>query len=490
MKAIVFLLAAIIILNKVDAQNIGIGTNTPSLSAKLDVSDSAKGILIPRIDSLHRINISSPATGLMVYETTSASFWYFNGTMWLKIGAGIVSSVIADKDMNTSINTEKNTNEDIIRFSLNGNERWLMKNSTLESVNTSASVYIGRSAGKGDNLSTNRFNIGIGNSVLYNQVIDTTGLYSNTAIGSKAMYYNTDGHCNTALGKETLYSNTTGSFNVANGKQALFSNTTGFDNTAVGDQSMFFNTTGAFNTAIGDWSFRLNTVGNFNTVTGIQAMYKNISGSQNTATGCLALDYNSSGNLNTAVGYFSGLGNTTGNNNTLIGSFADVTDTNLINAGAIGYNAKVAQSNSFVIGGTGANAVNVGIGTSSPTERLDVQGNIKATGTITPSDIRFKKDIEPLQNSLQKISMLNGVSYNWKINEFPNRGFDNTQQLGFIAQDIEKIFPQIVHTGSDGYKGVDYVKLIPVLVEAMKEQTAANFELRTRLEKLEKLLEK
>ncbi|MEP6675315.1 MAG: tail fiber domain-containing protein [Ferruginibacter sp.] len=505
MKIIILFFATLILLNNAPGQNVGIGTATPNNTAKLEISDTAKGMLIPRIDSIHRVNIANPARGLMLYETNSETFWFFNSSNWLRVGNGAISSAIADGDGNTNIKTEQNPDENIIRFSLNGNEKWRMKNAALEPSNPSNSIYIGNAAGMNDGLSSVKNNIAlgqqalfsntsgnkiiaIGDSALYFQTFDTTGMYANTAIGSKSMFSNTIGHSNTAIGFESLYSNVNGRFNVAAGKQALYNNIDGVDNTAIGDQTMFFNTTGSFNSALGDWCLRINTIGSLNTAGGIQALYNNSTGSQNTAHGCLALDNNSSGNLNTANGYFAGLNNTTGNSNTLIGSFADVIGGNLTNAGAIGYNAKVAQSNSFVIGGTGVDAINVGIGTTSPTEKLDVQGNIKATGTITPSDARFKRNIQPLQNSLQKLLLLHGVSYDWRLDEFPNKGFDSTRQLGFIAQEVEKLFPQLVHTGVDGYKGVDYSKMLPVLVEALKEQNTENELLKLRVEKLEAII--
>ena len=104
------------------------------------------------------------------------------------------------------------------------------------------------------------------------------------------------------------------------------------------------------------------------------------------------------------------------------------------------------------------------------TEWAPANDSTCCTGTITPSDIRFKKNILPLENSLQKIMALDGFTYNWRADEFTDKGFDNSQQIGFIAQEVETVLPQLVHTGIDGYKGVDYTKLIPVMVEAIKEQ--------------------
>ncbi|MBP6574255.1 MAG: hypothetical protein KA230_07390, partial [Flavobacteriales bacterium] len=74
------------------AQNIGINANgaTPNASALLDIDASAiagtkKGLLIPRMTSAERIAIPTPATGLLVYETTTNGFWYFNGTIWIQL---------------------------------------------------------------------------------------------------------------------------------------------------------------------------------------------------------------------------------------------------------------------------------------------------------------------------------------------------------------------------------------------------------------------
>jgi hypothetical protein len=125
-------------------------------------------------------------------------------------------------------------------------------------------------------------------------------------------------------------------------------------------------------------------------------------------------------------------------------------------------------------------------------------GNVKVTGSIsTPSDIRFKKDIIPIKNALNSVRQLSGVTYNWKAQEFPERNFDNTKiQIGVIAQDVEKIFPQLVNTDQDGYKSVDYIKLSVVTLQAVKEQNEIIIaqestikELENRLSKIESLLD-
>ena len=116
-------------------------------------------------------------------------------------------------------------------------------------------------------------------------------------------------------------------------------------------------------------------------------------------------------------------------------------------------------------------AGNVGIGTGFPSQKLHVAGNICATGTIGAcSDIRYKKDIISINNSLSSVLALNGIYYYWKKNEFPDMQFTGNRQVGFSAQEMEKLFPEMVMTDANGYKSVDYGRLTPVLVEAIKEQ--------------------
>ena len=85
------------------------------------------------------------------------------------------------------------------------------------------------------------------------------------------------------------------------------------------------------------------------------------------------------------------------------------------------------------------------------------------------SDLRYKKEIEPITNVLPMVLKLQGVKYNWRNDEFPTMHFDDKREIGIIAQDLEKIFPEIVNTNEEGYKSVDYGKLSPVLIEAIKE---------------------
>ncbi|HIE01180.1 MAG TPA: tail fiber domain-containing protein [Thiotrichaceae bacterium] len=118
---------------------------------------------------------------------------------------------------------------------------------------------------------------------------------------------------------------------------------------------------------------------------------------------------------------------------------------------------------------------NVGIGMTSLQYKLDVAGTIRGNN-VSPSDQRLKQNIHSLENAISKLAQLRGVSFNWK---------DNTQnantQIGFIAQEVETVLPELVSTDSDAYKSIAYGKLTAVLVEAVKEQ-------QLQIERLENLI--
>jgi hypothetical protein len=128
---------------------------------------------------------------------------------------------------------------------------------------------------------------------------------------------------------------------------------------------------------------------------------------------------------------------------------------------------------------------NVGIGTTSPSYTLQVNGTAWVTsGSWSGSDQRWKKNIQPITNSLDKVLQLSGVSYNWRTDEFPANNFDSKTHLGFIAQDVEKIVPDLVTTGADGFKGIDYSGFSSLLVNAVKEQQTQVTSLAANLDSL------
>lgn len=112
----------------------------------------------------------------------------------------------------------------------------------------------------------------------------------------------------------------------------------------------------------------------------------------------------------------------------------------------------------------------VGIGLTNPSYSLHVSGKIKSDGITETSDIRLKKDIEPIGSALSKILSLNGVTYNWRVDEFPQFKLSDERDMGVIAQEVAKVFPEVVNTDDEGYLSVEYSHLVPALIEALKEQ--------------------
>ena len=125
----------------------------------------------------------------------------------------------------------------------------------------------------------------------------------------------------------------------------------------------------------------------------------------------------------------------------------------------------------------------LGIGTD-PSVELDVVGDIEYTGTITDvSDARLKENIEPLNkfgSLLDRIDQIETVSFVMKDDE------KRRTEFGVIAQQIENVFPELVHTADDdmGTKSVNYVGLIAPMIEATKELKAENDKLKTELESM------
>jgi len=117
-------------------------------------------------------------------------------------------------------------------------------------------------------------------------------------------------------------------------------------------------------------------------------------------------------------------------------------------------------------------------GSLRTTGSLDVDGVIRATGDVFAyysSDQRLKTDIVLIDGALDKVAGLGGYEFNWnEDNQEEHSGHD----YGVIAQEVESIFPELVQTRTNGYKAVRYEKLIPALIQAVKE-------LKHRIEKLE-----
>jgi hypothetical protein len=136
----------------------------------------------------------------------------------------------------------------------------------------------------------------------------------------------------------------------------------------------------------------------------------------------------------------------------------------------------------------GTDGTRVGIGNEAPSDELYVVGDITATGAITElSSIKYKTNIKQLSNALEKVKDLRGVNFNWRAEDYPEMKFPESQQLGLIAEEVEKIVPQLVLVDDNGELSVDYSKLTAVLIEAIKEQQQQIEVLSRRVEELENI---
>jgi len=133
----------------------------------------------------------------------------------------------------------------------------------------------------------------------------------------------------------------------------------------------------------------------------------------------------------------------------------------------------------------------VGIGTTNPTEELHVVGDICYTGSIGAcSDVRYKKDVQTIGDAVGTLLQLRGISYSWRQDEYPEMKFDDQTHLGFVAQEIKDLVPGAVLVDDNGNMSVDYGRITPLLVEAVKEQQDQIKELNGQIAHLREALQK
>jgi hypothetical protein len=332
---------------------------------------------------------------------------------------------------------------------------WQGANNTAADSNN---TFIG--SGSGENLST--FNVG--------GTADR-----NTVVGNIAGNLITTGRSNAIFGFGAGAYQTTAANNTFIGAQAG-ALVTGGENTAVGNLALFAqgNSSVAYNVAIGYRAIQgpgasesTNTAAN-NVAIGRDAGFPTTTAKFNTIIGSLAGSAITTGGGNTLIGSGSGKTITTGTNNTIVGAYAGATtltatvvlSDGLGNIQLWATGSRVALSGSLSVGA---------IATSATVGRIDASNDIVA---FSSSDIRFKENIQPIKNALQKVNQISGNTFDWKSDPELTilHGFKG-KDIGVIAQEIEAILPEIVTTRDSGYKGVKYEKLVPLLIEAIKELT-------------------
>ena len=337
---------------------VGIGTTSPNVSALLDLTSTQRGFLVPRMTTVQRNAITTPAQGLLIYQTDGTKGFYYYDAGWKVVTPSIsglanralsnLTTTSINLDLLPGVNATRNLGSSVRNWKniyLSG-DVWKDSSRFISNPGT-GNTFLGINAGKVD--TTGQYNTGIGHNSLYNNAYgadntslgayslysNTTG-NSNTGIGSSALKNNT-GNNNTAIGNYSLLNNTSGGFNTAVGNNALIGNFSGGYNTAVG-VSALYNNNADDNTAVGTASLFNNTAGVYNTGLGIYSLYSNTTGSYNIGIGTAAL-YSNTGSNNTALGYYTMYNNTTGINNIAIGYYTMYNNTTGANNTAQGISA-------------------------------------------------------------------------------------------------------------------------------------------------------
>lgn len=472
MKKLLLLLALLFTSGMITLRCIGqsLAVNTDgspaNTAAILDVKSFTKGVLIPRTKTS---SVTTTVKGLIIYDTTTNSFWFHNGTAWTEIASTGASSGWA-----TTGNTGTTYGTNFIGTT--DNKSLLIK-------------VLGQVAGRVENSSANN-NTSLGFRSL-NSI--TTGA-DNVAIGSGALEKNTVGKGLVAIGDSAAYNTDISAVtvpNVAIGYKAMINNISGWNSVAIGYQALYNNTSAWSNVAVGPTAL-YNNNGYNNAAFGFNTLSSNLTGSYNAASGSSSLS-NSTGDQNSGFGGYALVTLSSGSNNTGLGYSADVSTGTMNNATVIGANAVVNASNK------------VRIGNSSVTV---VEGQV---GYSFPSDARFKENVQEDVKGLSFILKLRPVSYNFNRSKYAafihekTGGRENElaqlssiRTTGFIAQDLEKTIKETgfssfsaVHAPAnetDNYS-VSYDQFVVPLVKSVQELNKKIEDLELTLAALKKQLE-
>ena len=500
--------------------NVGIGTTAPT--SRLHVVGN--GLFTGNLTVNGTLTASLPAgsANYIQNQTAASQIGDFNIS-----GNGTVGGTLAANIVNAA------------RYDINGQK-------VLSVVVGADCLYVGFNAGSNGSCEGHSFvGTGTGSS-------NTSGFH-NSYFGSFAGNANTSGANNAFFGYLAGRRNTSGASNAFFGSVAGFKNTVGQNNTFIGEEADFnvFDPTGDNNTLLG-FNANVNSGVNNGTAIGANASVTQsnslILGSINgvnsatadtkvgigTTTPGALLDVQRDGGTIPETARFT----TFGTSNLILGRSSNGTRAApaatpigrvLLQLGATGHDgtdfATTARASIQLIASedwtptalgtnirflTTANGTvttstrlfirddgNVGIGTTAPLDKLDVNGDIRVgtgtngcvkdsdgtviAGTACSSDARFKRDIVPFPHLLDKLVRLQPVHFFWRNEEFKERHFGSSKSFGLIAQEVEKVLPELVSEDVQGYKAVNYSKLPLLSLQAIKELKAENDTLKQKL---------
>lgn len=328
--------------------------------------------------------------------------------------------------------------------------------------------------------------------------ITTENYFIGHESGSKVVPSGSNGKYNSFLGYQAGKNTMIGRKNVALGYRAGLGNDASF-NIFIGNETGMVNK-GDYNLFMGHNSGISNSFGSSNIFIGYNTGKNNINGSSNTLIGYSAGENlgsgASGGNNNTFIGKLVGYDNVTGQNNVIIGNVAmrenEGGSNNVMigyqagrnnghpafdpNAGGnifIGYQAGYNEylSNKLYIENSSSATPLIWGDFTEGQKTVIINGDFTSTGKKgTLSDGRYKKDLQPLKDVVDNINAIEGIFFSWKEEEYPDMVFGRGRQIGVIAQELEKVYPELVNETAIGYKTVDYEKLSVILLEGVKQQ--------------------
>jgi hypothetical protein len=349
-----------------------------------------------------------------------------------------------------------------------------------DALGSSNNIFLGFQAGY--NSMSGYSNIFIGNQSGYSNV----NSYENVFLGYNSGYSNKTGSGNVFVGNLSAKNNTTGYNNIMIGDLAGTSNTTGFENVYIGNQSGTASLTTMGNVFVGTYSGFSNTGGDQNVFVGIHAAASSVKGAGNTIIGAWcaadtalgddnvlignAVARSSAGSRNVFIGKLSGYTNKFGTDNIFIGSYSGYNETGSNKL----YIANSGTSSPLIYGDFTASSLVIN-GNNPNGKTFFVNGQAGGTSTWAQvSDARFKKNVVNITDAIAKVMALQGIQFEWID---PVR-FEKGKQIGFIAQEVEKVVPELI-SKSEGFYTMKYAEMNALLVEAIKEQQRQIDELKT-----------
>ncbi len=468
--------------------NVGVGTETPQSLFEVhesatdtvaqirisDVNDRTLTLTSPRAsDNVARIGIDNSSAGLALGTRDHTQALYIDNTNgYIGFNTTMPGYQV---DVSGDINIASNSH-----FKIAGNNLAIDHLNDAQKDIINNNLFLGTSGFTG--VFYNNYNTAIGIGALDVQNTDNTQLYygdNNTAVGYTALTVNTTGYNNSAYGVEALLSNTTGKGNTAYGVRALSSNISGSDNIAQGVDAGHYIADGVTANAVANQSVFLGAdtkanasnqtnqivigygatgLGSNTVVIGNNSITKTrLNGDVGIGTSWpgAALDVNGNVRISNQLQF-------TGTWNQIQGATDAVL--NIQSMGAAGHIILSANGVEYMrVTAVG----NVGIGTQSPGQKLQVGTNGDGTVAVanawnTFSDRRFKENIISYDGALDKVLALNPVNFTWKKS--------GTHDIGFIAQEVKDVIPEVVAQDSNGYYSVNYARLVAPAIAAIQEQ--------------------